>query len=440
MNETAPDWPRFHAGTWYIDPLEVRAYSPPIKSGDAARTVIIGGGLAGLSTALSLAERGETDIALLERGEPGEGASGRNGGFVFGGYSLDPEKMAGQLGEASARRMHRWTVEAVRTVAARCRRLGVSISDHGVLLADWFGDDEALARHQRRMHDLLDFDLDWVARKQMPDYVRSARYGAGLYEPGSFHFNPKAYAQAIADRLVQLGIRVHTQTRAIDINRRNGRWRVATPDAEMVADRVVLATGGYERRLLPRIQRSIQPIATYVVVTEPLGDRLRELIPGGVAVYDTRFAFDYYRPLADSRLLWGGRISTADRDPSDVRRLMRRDIARVFPDLAEVRFDYAWGGWMSYALHQMPILRESEEGLWLALAFGGHGMAPTALAGELLAEALLGDGERLGHFDAYRPDWAGGPIGRAAVQGIYWWKQLRDRLRAAGRPAPGQRR
>jgi hypothetical protein len=240
------------------------------------------------------------------------------------------------------------------------------MSKHGVLLADWFGDDKALAEHQRRMHDRLGFELDWVPRMQMADYVRTARYGSGLYEPGSFHFNPRAYAQAVAGRLVQLGARVHTRTPVVGVERRSGRWRIATRDVEILADRVVLATGGYERRLLPRIQRSIQPIATYIVVTEPLGDRLHELIPADVAIYDTRFAFDYYRPLSDGRLLWGGRISTADRDPSNLRRLMRRDIARVFPCLADARFDYAWGGWMSYALHQMPILREYENGLWLA--------------------------------------------------------------------------
>jgi glycine/D-amino acid oxidase-like deaminating enzyme len=108
---------------------------------------------------------------------------------------------------------------------------------------------------------------------------------------------------------------------------------------------------------------------------------------------------------------------------------MRRDLVRVFPALAGCRFDYAWGGWMSYARHQMPILGEFEPGLWLALGFGGHGMAPTALAGAVLAEAMTGDDQRLREFAAFGPVWAGGSAGRIAVQAVYWWKQLRDRLR-----------
>jgi glycine/D-amino acid oxidase-like deaminating enzyme len=192
---------------------------------------------------------------------------------------------------------------------------------------------------------------------------------------------------------------------------------------------VVVASGGYARRLHPRVDRSVQPVATYIVVTEPLGTRLDACLPSDHAIYDTRFAFDYYRRLPGGRLLWGGRISTADRDPGSVKTLMRRDLARVFPTLADCRLDYAWGGWMSYARHQMPVLGEVEPGLWLALGFGGHGMAPTALAGELLAEAIAGDETRLRMFRRFAPVWAGGTMGRAAVQAVYWWKQLRDRMR-----------
>jgi len=171
-----------------------------------------------------------------------------------------------------------------------------------------------------------------------------------------------------------------------------------------------------------------------------LGDRLKALIPGGVAVYDTRFAFDYYRPLHDGRLLWGGRISTADRDPAGIRKLLYRDMLRVFPSLAGCGIDFSWGGWMSYARHQMPILGEMEPGLWSALAFGGHGMAPTTLAGEVLAEAMTGDSTRLRQFESWGPTWAGGPFGRAAVQGVYWWKQLRDAIGGLRIPGQGSRK
>lgn len=428
MHETLPPWPRFHARTWYRDRLGENDPGAPPERGGNVDTVVVGAGLAGLSTALELVERGREDVVVVDRGEPGEGASGRNGGFVFGGYSLAPDALARQVGRSGASRMHGWTRDAVALVRSRCERLGVPVSAGEVLLADWFGDDEALDRLRRRTRDLTGQELRWVDRDGMADLVRSDRYGAGLMEPGSFHFNPLEYARAVARAVSDGGGRVAAGCPVTSLQREPGAWRVETPDVVFRAERVVLATGGYDSRLRPKVQRSIQPIGTYIVVTEPLGERLHEVIPADIAVYDTRFAFDYYRKLPDDRLLWGGRISTADRSPNAVQRLMRRDLKRVFPQFADCRFDHAWGGWMSYARHQMPILGEYEPGLWTALGFGGHGMAPTTLAGQVLAEAIDGNNERLHDFGRYPPVWGGGSMGRVAVQCVYWWKQVRDRL------------
>ena len=429
MNKTVTGLPRFHAKTWYEQVLGDPGPFDTLDDPQHVDTAVIGAGLAGLSAALGLVERGCEDVLVLDRGEPAEGASGRNGGFVFGGFSLDNLALARHAGREKAARMHGWTRDAVGLVRQRCEQMGVPFSKSGVLLADWFGDGQRLQRFRQQMDGLLGFGLDWVDERAMPRYVVSDRYGAGLMEPGSFHFNPLAYARAIAARLGATGASVVSNAPVVSMTQAPGGWRLETAGAEIRADRVVIATGGYDRRLWPPAQRAIQPIGTYVMVTEPLGGRIDELIPGGVAVYDTRFAFDYYRPLDDGRLLWGGRISVADRDPAAIRKLLYRDMLRVFPSLAGCRIDFAWGGWMSYARHQMPILGELEPGLWAALAFGGHGMATTTLAGEVLAEAMTGDPTRLAEFRRWGPVWAGGAVGRVAIQAVYWWKQLQDGLR-----------
>lgn len=423
--------PRFHARTWYQDRLGEAPRPEPAAPAGSARIAIVGAGLAGLSTALECCRRdGDGDgVVVLDRGEAGEGASGRNGGFVFAGYSREPDALARRVGMDRARRLHRWTRDAVGRVRAHCHELGVAISAEPVLLADWFGEDDRLDAMRRRMRDRFGFRLEWLDRAAMRRRLRTDRYGCGLAEPGSFHFNPLEYTRAMANAVEHAGGRVRARCPVTRLRRAAGRWHLATPRGDLVAGRVVLATGGYDRTLSPRARRCLQPIATYIVVTEPLGARLDACMPSDHAVYDTRFAFDYYRRLAGGRLLWGGRISTADRTPAAVRKLMRRDLRRVFPSLADCRLDYAWGGWMSYARHQMPVLAEIGPGLWLAAGFGGHGMAPTALAGRLLADALAGDDDRLRAFDGFGPAWAGGAAGRPAIQAIYWWKQLRDRLR-----------
>ncbi|MCA1779274.1 MAG: FAD-binding oxidoreductase [Xanthomonadaceae bacterium] len=423
--------PRFHSPTFYQNEVGDDDRFACLRGDYQTDVVVIGAGLAGLSSARGLAERGNCDVIVIDRGLPGEGASGRNGGFVFAGYSLDNDALARRVGVATARRMHGWTRTAVDLVRSRCRQLDVPVSSQGVLLADWFGQPETMAEFQRRMRELLDFRLDWANERERAALVRSDRYGVGLIEPGSFHFNPLAYVRAIAAKLVDVGITVAAGSPAIEmkpVSSRKGGWIVRTPQAVIRAHRVVVATGGYGSGLWPAAGRAVQPIATYIMVTEPIA-ALAELMPADVAVYDNRFAFDYYRKVGGDRLLWGGRISITDRGLESIRRMLRRDMLKVFPSLHDCCIDYTWGGWMSYARHQMPVLTETQPGLWLALAFGGHGMATTTLAGEVLAEALCGEPLRLREFQRFGPVWAGSTVGRAALQSIYWWKQLRDRLR-----------
>lgn len=392
---------------------------------------IIGAGLAGISTAIALKERDVGAISVLDADQPGAGASGRNGGFVFAGYSLANDTLVRQIGAEQAARLHGWTRDAVRLARARIDRYQIDCdcNDAGVVLADWFGDDQRLIDFAERMRRQLNFRLDFLDANALRQQVDSPRYGAGLFEPGSFHFQPLKHIRGLAEQLLSQGVAVHTHSPALSLQRTADGWRIKTRHGVLLAREVVLTTGGYDRRLWRPLQRALQPISTYIAVTEPLGPRLSELLPGNVAVYDTRFAFDYFRPLPDGRLLWGGRISIADRSPRAIRRLLARDLSKVFPGLAGVRFEQAWGGWMSYARHEMPILGRTTEGLWHGLAFGGHGMATTTLAGELLAEAMCGQPERLDEFGRWQPKWAGGWAGRCAVQARYWWLQARDAWR-----------
>src|SRR5690606_20846347 len=143
--------------------------------------------------------------------------------------------------------------------------------------------------------------------------------------------DPLAYARGLADAAAGQGVRIHESSPAIALDRDGASWRVRTTGGEVFARHVVLCCGGYLAGLRPEVDAGVLPIATYVMVTEPLGPRLDEVLRTRAAIYDSRFAFDYYRPLPDTRLLWGGRISVFDRSPDAVRRLLRKDMLRVFP-------------------------------------------------------------------------------------------------------------
>ncbi len=426
-------WP---GRTWYSDDLAAVPTWPAIQGRQRCRVAIIGAGLAGLNTAIGLAERGETDLCLLEAGQPGEGASGRNGGFVFAGYSLNNQALIRSMGQERARLLHGWTRAAVKLIGQRAESLlDCRLDRSGVLLADWFHDDAALQAFADAMSRMLDFQLEWIGKDRLDRWLCSRRYGSALLEPGSFHLHPLRYVHGLAGRLREQGVALFGHSPVQAITRSGAGWRLDLGAAEVFADEVVLATGGYERGLVPALKRAVQPVATYIAVTEPL-ESLPALIPSGAAIYDTRFAFDYYRPLPDRRLLWGGRISMAARSPVAIRRLLQRDMQRVFPELRTVRLDYAWGGWMSYATHQMPLLGRTPDGVWHATGFGGHGMAPTTVAGEVLAEAMTGNPARLDQFAQWAPGWAGGSMGRALGQMGYWYLQSKDALRSLCRKFP----
>lgn len=394
------------------------AYAPLVGQ-HSADVCIVGGGLAGLSTALGLVERGVKNVAVLEARQVGYGASGRNGGFVFGGYSLDCADLLKTLG------------------ASRARELYALTTDAGVILANWF-DEPARLEAQRRLM-LESFGVDWepVAAEHLARQLKTRRYHGGLFERNAFHFHPLKYVLGVADAAAGAGVRIHEQSPVVHLQRDGAGFVLRTPQGAIDARHVVMAGGGYARNVYAKVERAVLPIATYVMATEPLGARLHDAIDTRAAVYDTRFAFDYYRPLPDTRILWGGRISVRDRAPEVIAQLLRRDLLKVYPQLHDVRVDYAWGGLMSYARHKMPQIGRTADGVWHAVGFGGHGMAPTTVSGELLAAAIAGERAVPEAFAAFGLTPAYGALGLAAAQLTYTAMQTRDvfaarRTRARG--------
>jgi gamma-glutamylputrescine oxidase len=403
----------------------------------AARVCIVGGGFAGLNTALGLVERGIRDVVVLEAERIGHGASGRNGGFVFGGFSRGEADLLRDLGEARARSLYAGTTAAVETIRSRIDDYAIDCErvEAGVLWANWFHDPQVLRARQALLARHFDVDWQWVPQSQVRELLQTTRYADALFEPRAFHFHPLKYIHGIAAAIEAQGVAIHEGTQAVAMERHGSGWLVRTPEAVIEAEHVVVACGGYLAGLRPQVDAAVLPIATYVMVTEPLGDRMREVMRTRAAVYDTRFAFDYYRPLPDSRLLWGGRISILDRSPEAVKRLLYRDMLKVFPQLDGIAIDYAWSGLMSYARHEMPQVGRIDNGLWLAQAFGGHGVAPTTFAGELLASAIADDDRRWQEFSDYGLVSALKPAGFVGAQLSYWalqaqdaWKDWRERV------------
>ncbi|WP_251359690.1 FAD-binding oxidoreductase [Kangiella sp. TOML190] len=423
--------PSSYPNSYYAATSRYQITNSPLPQKLEVETCIIGAGYAGLMTALGLIERGHESVAIVEKNKVGFGCSGRNGGFVFGGYSLGPKALINQVGEDKARDLYQLTKSAVDLIRHRVAQYEIDcdLVGKGVIWANWFNDQQFLLQEKAFMQDKMGLDWTYLSPEQLKEQIKSERYHGGLFEPNAMHFHPLNYALGVAQAITQQGGQIFEDCEVLDIDYQSAEKTVKTAQGNISAKNVVLSGGGYLGDLCKPVARSILPIATYVMATEPLGDRLKDFINTEAAIYDTRFAFDYYRALTDTRILWGGHIHANTNKPKNLDYLLKKDLAKVFPELQNLKVEYDWQGWMAYARHQMAQIGQVAPGVWYGIGFGGHGVAPTTAAGEVLAEAISDQGDSYKQFEPWGLPWNGGPFGPAAAQLSYWWYQLKDYLK-----------
>jgi gamma-glutamylputrescine oxidase len=410
--------------SWYETVGGTVPPAPPLAERMATETCVIGAGLAGLGTAMSLAERGRP-VVLLEAARIGAGASGRNGGMVSAGFNRPFGYIAKAVGLPAAEALYRLSLEGVALLRRRIATHKIACGlVEGVVEASWFADEEELARAARQL-GRLGAQLEAWSGERLRAAYRSARFRAGILDRGGFHLDPLALCRGLAAAAVGLGVRLHETTPVVGLERQGGGWRVRTAEGEVSARRVVLCTSAARPALRPALARATLPVHTHILVTEPLGARLADAVRAPYAVYDDRMATGYFRPLAEGRLLWGGRVDALGPPPGLAER-MRRDLACVFPQLADVGIERVWSGAMGFARHRMPVVRPLEDDLWVAIGFGGHGLNTTTLAGELVATALVEGDPRWRLLAPFALPWNGGPLGPLAAQGFYLAYRLRD--------------
>ncbi|MFZ1467997.1 MAG: FAD-binding oxidoreductase [Paracoccaceae bacterium] len=393
-----------------------------------ADVCIIGGGLAGLTAAHDLASAGRK-VVLVEARRVGWGASGRNGGFVGSGYSAGYDRMAARVGKDAANALFAMSIEGIRIVADNIRDLNISAAAPcpGILGAVRYDAGRDLADHRDWLARTFDYHVDHLDRAALARHVTSPRYHQALHDQNAFHFDPLAYCLGLARAAEAKGVGIFETTPAETLEKTNSGWVVTTPIGSITARDVLVTTGGYTDRLVPELNRSFLPIATYVMTTKADPDLIATAIHTTSAIGDDRRAGDYYR-LVDGgkRVLWGGKITTRTTEPRHLGKLLHRTMTDTYPQLADLPIDKVWTGLMSYGRHMMPQIGKLRSGLWYCTAFGGHGMNTTAIGGRVIAEGILGQTDRYRQFAPFGLDWVGGLIGMAAVQLTYWQYQAMD--------------
>ena len=374
---------------------------------------VIGGGLAGCSAALHLAERG-FKVALLEANFVGYGASGRSGGQTIFGLATSQKALVSQVGREDAKRLFEMSVEALDLDQSLIRRYGIECDyrpnhvhvatkpRHLDELSEWF--DELRGEYRYESVRLLD-------RGQLQAHVKSGRYLGGLLDARSGHLHPLKFTQGVARAAEAAGAVIFEHTEALRYEEASGVL-IHTGNGTVRCRHLVLCGNAYLGSLAPTLSRRILGVGTYIIATRPLEPALAQsLLPSDAAVADINWILDYFRLSADRRILFGGRVSYSAMQPPHLAESMRRRMVRIFPELSEVEVEYAWGGYLDITMSRAPDFGRLSRNVFYLQGFSGHGMSLTVLAGKLVAEAVAGTAER---FDVFarlpHRDFPGGPL------------------------------
>ncbi|HEX3652304.1 MAG TPA: FAD-binding oxidoreductase [Rhizomicrobium sp.] len=415
---------------YYRTSLAPVALQPRLEGAHRTDICIVGGGLTGLSAALHLAAAGAR-VMLIEAETVGFAASGRNGGQIHTGFRQTQKQLERWLGKVHARDLWALGEEAkalVRDLAATYRidcalKSGLVIAAHDRVASRELADDTEYLRSHH----------GYTAARMMDAAETAAQLGTNVYpaarfDAGGGHLQPLAFARGLAQAAERAGAQVYEFSRARRIETSNTGVRVVCGNGAAVdAERVIVACDAFTGELLPELAPYIAHVESFITATEPLPDELyTRVLPSDAAVADTRHVLDYYRKSEDRRMLFAGRESYFT-VPSDIARLVRPRMERVYPALKAVRIDYAWRGTVGITRTRMPHFGRLGERVLFAHGYSGQGVALANLGGKVLAEAAMGKPERfdsLARMPAKR--FPGGTALRKPLvsAGLFWFKLL----------------
>jgi gamma-glutamylputrescine oxidase len=386
------------ASSWYAATANAFDAGPPIEGETVCDVAIIGGGYTGLGAALALAERGYKAL-VLEQAQTGSGASGRNGGQIHPGHRRDMGTIEAIAGKADAKKLWDLAEEAraylfhlieKHQIACDLRRGLIHASHKPGYIPEYRREVDQLA-------GIYGYnELEFIDKERMAALLGTPVYHGGTLDHGGGHLHPLNWALGIAAAAQKAGARISETTQALSYASEGGKAVIQTTQGSVRADFVLIAGDGYLDGLDREIEARVMPINNFILATEPIAeDRHRELLPGKEAASDSRFVVNYWRLTPDRRLLWGGGENYRPGFPADLKGFIRHYMLKIYPQLADLRIDHAWGGTLGITMKRLPYVRRLKPNVLVAAGYSGVGVMLAPFFGKLLAEAVAGTMERI---------------------------------------------
>lgn len=387
------DSPRNTPYWWDATPLPAIGQTPLAQSVDVA---IVGGGYTGIAAAIELAAAGRS-VAVFDKARLGEGASTRNGGMTSGSIRPSHAALTKTYGEARALAILHEGKSAREDL---WRYLAEAKIDCGFHLSGHFdgaltqAEQDTLDRKAELLNRVLGVEAYALPKGAVSDVIGTAFYRSGMVRPDIGGLDPARLFAGMVAHALSLGAALHEETAVQSIEAEGKGFRLRLDRGKVTAGQVIQCTNGYTDAADPWLRRRLVPVRSRIIATEPLAPEvMARLMPKRMMYGDMRKLSYYYRPSPDGqRILFGGRDGTTVGDPMAPTLHLRRELARIFPELAEVAITHSWFGNVAMNRHMIPKLFR-RAGRVYATGYCGSGVVWARWLGKKAARAVLNDAE-----------------------------------------------
>lgn len=429
MTLITPEYPN----SWYRASAELLPQQSSLQGDVLADVCVIGAGYTGLSAALHLAKAGKR-VVILEAARVGWGASGRNGGHVGTGQRADQFALEKWYGKETAKELWRLGLEAVDLVESLIKDHGIDCelgrgNIHYAAKSSHIGELREEIEHLETAYDY--HQLRGVEKADLGPLGSAQGFHYAMIDEGARHLHPLKYCLGLARAAMAAGVTIYEQSKATGLQVQGDGAVVQTSSGAIRADRVVLACNGYLEKLYSPIASNIMPINNFIVATEPLSEEMaRQINPLNASLSDSLFVINYWKLSEDRRLIFGGGETYSDKFPSSITDFVRPHLLGVYPELADTRLDFGWGGTLAITRNRMPDMGINQGVVYYAQGFSGHGVPTATMAGKLMARSILDSCEDFDLMAGLKTaSFPGGPLLRrpSLVAGMLFYSLL-DKL------------